>query len=171
MFFRGCKIRIHSNTEYNKIMNHLSDVLHKTYSVVDRSYPLYLIMSDDLKIEHTFSETEFDNRKNPKMSPKDFLYSNYIISYHFCMRFSERVETVSATRLLKVLKNMMKRGTWLKRRDSYQLMKYKTTSDYVLYSQYEGSEKKHYLIVISDSNILTTIYEFNIKDLKHFKEP
>lgn len=173
MFFESCKIIINNYTEYLLVMNHMSDILHGysgLNSDVTKQYPLYLMITDPNTIKYTYNKSEYNRSKFNVVAPKDIEHMKYIISHHFSERFKERFDTVSHTRFKKIVSNMLKRGTWLKRKDSFQLMKYKKTSDYVLFSQFENNEKVHYLIVLTTGNILTTIYEFNIKDLKFFKE-
>jgi len=173
MFFDKCKITINNHQEYLLVMNHISDVLHgfnETSGVDNDRFPLYLIINDPSNVEFTYTKSKFNKSDYNYIVPKDIVHMKYIISQHFENRFKERFDTVSHSRMKKLIHNMLKRGTWLKRKDSFQLLKYKKTSDYVLYSQYENDDKVYYLIVLTNGNILTTIYEFNIKDLKFFKE-
>lgn len=173
MFFESCKLMLKSRHEHINFTNHFSDVFKASTGTVglkhDR-YPLYLMIDDNMNVEHTYTKEEFDKRKNKRVSLDTFLHMKYIVSYHFRTRFRERFEDSSDTRFKKLVRDMLKKGTWMKRKDSIQLIKYKKTSSYVLYSRFEKSDKVHYLIVLTDENILTTIYEFDIKDLKFFKE-
>lgn len=172
MFFERCKFVIKSHKDYLDFSNHFVDVLHGSSSMKELTgeYPLYVAIDSVLHTEHTYSKAEFRERTQKHVDFATFMSMKYIVSFHFRTRFNERFESSSDTRFKKLMRNMLKRGTWLKRKDAIQVMKYKKTSCYVLYSQYEGSKKVHYLIVLTDSNILTTIYEFDIKDLKFFRE-
>lgn len=172
MFFESCKLTLKKHEDYLAFINHFTDVLHGKSDVgvsVDQ-YPVYVFADEFLGLEYTYDKSEYDRRKIKRVSLKTFLDMKYTISYHFKSRFFERFDKVSETRLRKLVGNMLDRGKWMKRKDSIKLVKYKKTSDYVLYSQYENDGKKHYLVVLTDQNILTTIYEFDIKDLKYFRE-
>lgn len=171
MFFDSCKLVIEKHADYLAFINHFSDMIGNSAqcNYDDDEYPVYAFVDNDT-VEYTTEEYEYDSKKLPKYTLKEFVSSEYIISHHFRCRFNERYETVSDTRLKKLVSKMLTRGTWLKRKDSIKLIKYKKTSDYVLYSRYEDKGKTYYLIVLTDKNILTTIYEFDIKDLKYFKE-
>ena len=174
MFFEPCKMVIHNSNEYFTVINHIMDVFHgynlnSSNKKGDR-FPLYMLISTPDDVDMTYNKSKYDRSKNKPISVKDMKYMKYVISNHFDKRFNDRYEKVSNNRLRKILKNMLKQGTWLKRKDSFQAVKYKKTSDYVLFSQFKNNRKRHYLIVLTNGNILTTIYEFNIKDLKFFKE-
>lgn len=171
MFFDSCKLVITKHADYLAFINHYGDIVGNSCQFsYDGEYPVYTFV-DEHGIEYAVEKYEYDSKRLPKMTLDEFLSFEYIISRHFRCRFSERFEDVSDTRMKKLVSNMLTRGTWLKRKDSIKLVKYKKTSDYVLYSRYEDNKgKTYYLIVLTDGNILTTIYEFDVKDLKYFKE-
>jgi len=171
MFFDKFKVVLKNRREYLEVNNHIYDVLHSSIKNINdnESYPLYMIGDDVNNISLTDKKT-FEKFDAPKININMVMSMKYILSYHFIERFHERFENVTHRRLKKILSDMLKRGTWLKRRDSFQLVKYKKTSDYVLFSKYVGGEKIHYMIILTNGNILTTIYEFDIKELKFFKE-
>ena len=173
VFFEMCKFVITSHKDYLQFSNHFTDVLHSSHGLSnlrEEEYPLYVSIDSVMSIDHTYSKKEYNKWTNIRVDMDTFLHMKYIVSYHFQARFNERFEKVSYSRFKKLMKTILKRGTWLKRKDSIQLMKYKKTSSYVLYSQFVGANKVYYLVVLTDENILTTIYEFDIKDLKFFKE-
>ena len=171
MFFESCKFIIRKREEYLKFRNHYTDVLHGQSSFGNvKQFPVYVFLDSGLKLEHSCQRHEYDRRKIKRTSVATFLDVKYTVTYHFRQRFNERFGKVSDSRFRKLTNTMLERGTWLKRKDSIKLMKYKKTSDYVLYDHYEDNEKKYHLIVLSNGNILTTMYEFDIKDLKYFRE-
>ena len=172
VFFESCKFVIKSQKDYLEFANHFMDVLHASSGLRELTgeYPMYVTVDSVMRATSSYLKTEFKANDFKYVDLPTFLSMKYIVSYHFRTRFDERFETSSDTRFKKLVRNMLKRGTWLKRKDAIQVLKYKKTSCYVLYSQYEGSKKIHYLIVLTDDNILTTIYEFDIKDLKFFRE-
>ena len=172
MFFEGCKLILRSHTDVLQFNSHFFDVTKSSTGIPTSKdvYPLYVIIDDSNNVHHTYDTKEFDKHSNKRVSLDTFLHMKYIVSYHFRTRFRERFEDSSDTRFKKLVRTMLKQGTWMKRKDSIQVMKYKKTSSYVLYSKFEGGSKVHYLIVLTDGNILTTIYEFDIKDMKFFKE-
>jgi len=175
VFFTSCKLVLNNRNEYLQFINHYIDILHGNGTFVSSitNYPIYVFIEDDqdLTLSWTYKKSEYSRRKYREISVNTFISFMYIISDHFIKRFNERFESVSNTRLRTLVKKMLKGGTYLKRKDSFQLMKYKQSSLYVLYSRFENNNKVHYLIVISNINILVTIYRFdNIKDLKYFKE-
>jgi len=175
MFFTSCKFELTNRNDYLKFINHYTDVLHGNGSFVSAisHYPIYVFVDDDedLSLSWTYKDTEFNRRKHTEVNINTFVNYKYIISDHFVKRFNERFEKVSLTRMRTLLKKIIKSGTHLKRKDSFQLLKYKQSSRYVLYSRFENTDKVYYLLVISNINILVTIYKFeNIKDLKYFKE-
>lgn len=175
MFFQSCKFAINSRDDYIKFTNHYSDVLRGDGELVGsiRQFPIYVFVerNDSLSLTWSYETYEYDRRPNTHITLDVFLTYRYIITYHFERRFNERFEKASFTRMKKLLKGMIQSGKHMKRKDSFQLMKYKKPSNYILYSRYEVSDKAYYLIVISNINILTTIYKFeDLKDLKYFKE-
>lgn len=172
VFLESCKLIIPKHENYLIFINHYSDVLHGKFGIdchIDQ-YPVYIFLDSDMNINYSHDKSEYDKVKIKRVSINTFCNMRYTISHHFRKRFMERFDKVSETRFRKLVGNMVERGTWLKRKDSIKLVKYKKTSSYIYYAQYEGNEKKHYLIVLTDQNILTTIYEFNEKDLKYFRE-
>ena len=175
MFFDSCKFVINDRHEYLKFSNHYIDVLHGKSSMISpiKSFPLYVYIDNDdsLTVNWTYKEYEFQRRNNTYITLDTFTSYKYILHPHFVDRFNERYEAVSKTRMKKLLKNMVKNGKHLKRKDAIQLLKYHKTSDYILCSKIVNTDKVYYLIVISNINIMTTIYEFeNMNDLKYFKE-
>ena len=172
MFFDNCKIVINSYNEYLEFTSHFFDLCKAStgLSTENITYPLYVMVNDSMTVEHTYDKSQFDAHSNTRVSLDTFVHMKYIVSQHFRTRFRERYEDSSNTRFKKLVKDMLKRGTWMKRKDTIQALKYKKVSNYVLFSKFKDGEKVHYLIVVSDTNILTTIYEFNIKDMKFFKE-
>jgi len=173
MFFKNCKIIINNHLDYLSFINYRQDVLHN-YSNFDKyvedKYPIYVMMTDENDIQYTYDESIYNICTYIQATLDDVLDMKYIISNHFKNRFIERFDKVSNTRLHKLLSVMLTTGTWVKRKDAFQALKYKKTSEYVVYSQYEDNKKVYYLIIITNGNIITTIYEFNIKDMKYFKE-
>ena len=172
MFFNECKIVVNSRKEYLEVVNHYTDILHgkSMFGIEDGKYPLYVIISSNMDLKITKDKSEYDASKIRAIPMESFRHMNYIVSHHFRNRFNDRFDNVSDQRFRKLLKNMIQKGTRLIRKDSVQALKYNKTSEYVLFSQYEKTEKVSYLIVLTNTNILTTIYEFNVKDMKYFKE-
>ena len=172
VFFESCKIEIHSYDEYVKVSSHFIDVLHgPSMDLPNDKFPMYIFIHSNMTVEHSYSEGEYERRKLKKVSVGNFNSFKYVISSHFKNRFMERYVKVSDARFKTLLKRMIKSGTMLKRRDAIKALKYHKTSDYILYSNHDGNEKCHYMMVLTDQNILTTIYKFeDIKDLKYFKE-
>ena len=173
MFFAQCKMLLESRADYLAFTNHFYDLTKKSPSVVgveEGLYPLYVIVNESMDVDYTYDKKRFKSGKGDLITLEAFLNKKYIISEHFRERFRERFEDSSDSRCKKLVKNILKQGKWMKRKDSIQAMKYNKTSDYVLYSRTENMEKVYYLIVLTNENILTTIYEFDIKDMKFFKE-
>ena len=176
MFFDECKIILKNRDDYLKFLNQYIDVLHGKSSISDAldTFPIYLKIdgNKDMDITWTHKKKEYDKWKIPYSSIEKFMHMNYIITPHFVNRFNERYENVSYSRLKSLLKQMIKSGKRLKRKNNMHAIKYKTTSDYILFSNYDmkRNKKVNYIIVISNINILATIYEFNDKDIKYFKE-
>ena len=172
MFFNKCKFVINTRKEYLEVINHYMDILHgtSTFNSSDGTYPMYVIVGPTMDLQITNDKTQYDKIATAEYQLDVFLHMNYLVSYHFRQRFNDRFEDVSEKRFRKLVKGMIQKGKRLRRKDTVQALKYNKTSEYILFSQYEKSDKVSYLIVLTDTNILTTIYEFNIKDIKYFKE-
>ena len=169
MLFECCKFVITNGQEYSQVNNHLCNTFKEVLNYTDIEYPLYMIIDNDHKVTRC-DKTKFDKNKFKSVSLSTFLNMKYIVSDHFKTRFKERYENCSDTRINKLVHDIFNRGKWLKRKDSIQLVKYNESSNYVVHSRFEKSDKVYYLLVLSDKNILKTIYEFDIKDMKYFKE-
>jgi len=175
VFFEECKFVIKSHDEYIDFNNHLYDTLRSSINNtggVDRTkYPLYVIIDRARNVEWSYDNNGYNSHTNNEVPLDTFLNMRYSLSHHFKLRFNERFEDCSDTRIKKLVKDMIKRGKHLKSKNSVKkVIKYKNTSNYILYSRFEKTTKVYYLVVLTDDHILTTIYEFNIKDLKFFKE-